>query len=345
MHQTAIKQAPMFLALWALLALSAQAQQKNPPAVDLGYFLYHDTRLSEDNNTSCASCHALDKGTSDGLPLGVGRIGSVVNGRSFPHGIKGNKRTPPTLNAALIPSQRRDGLPPMFWDGRGNGLASQASGPIENPDEMGSQSIGFIARRLNRIAGYRLKMQAAFGTPEVTPDRITAAIAAFEKQRLVATDTLLARHLKGEPTVLSESAKRGALVFKQHCTSCHPAPLFTSGQFVNTGIEYLYGNRDRGYGLTTGRPSDDRKYKVPSLVAVSIRQPYSHLGVLPTLEHVIEHYSRGAVVKERRDPLLDSRIRPLQLSADAKRDLKSCLVEGLMPLDYPTFQVPTEFPR
>src|SRR5690606_31471821 len=150
-------------------------------------------------------------------PIAIGRRGSRVNGRPAPHGIKGNKKTPPTLNAALIPSRREDGLQPMFWDGRRNGLANQASGPIENPDEMGSLSIGQIAVRINDIEGSQEKMQAAFGSPQVTPKRITVAIAAFEKLRLVATDTLLTRHYNGEQTVLSASAKRGAALFKQHC--------------------------------------------------------------------------------------------------------------------------------
>jgi cytochrome c peroxidase len=331
----------LLLCLALLLPAVAHAQPTTPEAaaIEAGRLFFFDTRLSQNNSTSCASCHDPNKGTSDGRPIAVGRIGE----RQFPQGIKGNRRTPPILNAALIPGER------MFWDGRRQGLFDQASGPIENPDEMAStnnsQTVSQVANRMNRYEGYRTLMRTAFGQPDVTSQRMLTCLVAFEKQ-IVSTDTMLGRHLAGEATTLSESATRGAAVFAANCVRCHAGNVLTTGKFANTGIQFLYGDgRDEGLRKTTLDDKDLRAYKIPSLVGVSQRPPFMHNGTLPTLGHVVEHYSRGGVLKNQSDPRLT--IKPLNFSDEQKRDLEAVLVEGTVPLDLRPIRVPTleELPR
>ena len=67
--------------------------------VALGQRLFHDPQLSHDNTIACASCHRLDKGGADGLPVPIG-IG----------GKRGNINTLTVFNSRF--NFR------LFWDGR-----------------------------------------------------------------------------------------------------------------------------------------------------------------------------------------------------------------------------------
>src|SRR5207247_3128499 len=58
-----------------LQAGAAYVPEKNPISqakIELGRKLYFDPRLSRDGTISCASCHAPEKGFSDGRPNSLG---------------------------------------------------------------------------------------------------------------------------------------------------------------------------------------------------------------------------------------------------------------------------------
>src|SRR5207248_208306 len=76
--------------------------------VELGRFLYFDTRLSSDATISCASCHAPEKAFADGNPVSTG-IG----------GQKGGRSAPTVINRAYSTQQ--------FWEGRAPSLDEQAN--------------------------------------------------------------------------------------------------------------------------------------------------------------------------------------------------------------------------
>lgn len=320
---------------------------------ELGKLLFSDPRVGTDFRqgvvgTSCATCHRLDRGTTDGRKLAVGRIGS----RQFPEGRTGNRKTPPVLNVGFRGDQ------PMFWDGRALNLADQALGPVANPDEMGNQTTFEMCDRLNRIAGYAPYVKAAFATKEdpepiLTPERFAAAIAQFEVDVLVAVDTPLTRYFGGDQDALtSESAKRGAKLFKTHCAVCHPAPLYTSGIMANTGVELLASTNDQGLEKTTGDRSHRRAFKAPGLVHIHTQAPYCHNGAIPTLERMVAHYGAGGayVAKDGqriRDKFIDPRVAKISLNAAEQADLVTCLYEGLPAYDYPRPErvIPREFPK
>ena len=54
---------------------------------------------------------------------------------------------------------------------------------------------------------------------------------------------------------------------------------------------------------------------------MALTAPYMHDGSMETLEEVIEHYDQGG----NPNPNLDSRIAPLRLSPDEKRQLVAYL--------------------
>ncbi len=312
----------------------AEPLQGRDALVQAGYFLFFDPRLSADGNVSCGTCHAMHRGTSDGLPLAIG-IGLR----------KGIRHSPAVLNAALIPGEG------MFWDYREKGLFAQASGPIENPDEMGSQTVRQVANRINQIGGYRALFQAAYNSPEINADKMLSAIVAFEKDKLVATDVMLTSELTGGETLMSDAAKRGALLFKRDCTHCHPAPYFTKGEVANTGLEFRAGTNDTGTQKTTGRPEHLRAYKAPSLIGVTLRYPLSHNGAIPDVRTMVLHYAAGGAFmrdgNKLRDKLTHVNVKRLAYTAGQVDDLTACLTEGLLPRDYPEIHPPKpgELPR
>ena len=68
----------------------------------------------------------------------------------------------------------------MFWDERATSIEDQALKPIQSPTEMGS-TLNEVVGKLSQTTFYPTLFQAAFGTPEVTSDRIAAAIANLER--------------------------------------------------------------------------------------------------------------------------------------------------------------------
>ena len=86
-------------------------------------------------------------------------------------------------------------------------------------------------------------------------------------------------------------------------------------------------------------------FNAPSLRNVGITAPYMHDGSIPTLEGVVEHYSRGGrVITEgplagdgRANPYKDPLIAPIDLTEQQKADLVAFL-ESLTDLSVTTDQ-------
>ena len=127
------------------------------------------------------------------------------------------------------------------------------------------------------------------------------------------------------------------------CAHCHFGLNFW-GPIVHRGKEQqraLFANNgaavlgDEGLSVATKREQDRGRFRVPTLRNIALTAPYMHDGRFATLEQVIEHY---AVAGKHADSigLVDSQIRPLELSAGEKRDL----VEFLKNLTDPEFAAP-----
>ncbi len=258
--------------------------------VALGKALFHETALSRDGTLSCASCHVANFAFSDArrFSLGVG-------------GQKGVRNAMPLFNLAWKTS--------FFWDGRAPSLRAQALMPIEDHTEM-DETLDRVSAKLSAAKEYPPLFAAAFGTPEITSEKIGLALEQF-LLTLVASDSKFDRALSGKAT-LSADEQRGFELFMTEndprtgqlgadCFHCHGGPLFSDHQFHNNG---LAPGEDAGRFRITHAEADRGKFATPSLRNVARTVPYMHDGRFATLEEVVAHYSSGMQRSATLDPNL-----------------------------------------
>jgi cytochrome c peroxidase len=284
--------------------------------VQLGKMLYFDKRVSKDGTVSCATCHdpklawAEDEPTSTGI-----------------HKQKGGRNSPTVINAAYAASQ--------FWDGRAASLEEQATGPVENPIEMGN-SMEAVVETLSKIPGYRERFQRVFGTG-VTKDGFAKAIAAFERT-VLSGDSPYDRFRAGDGSALNESQKRGLKLFqKAGCAGCHTPPLFSTYEFHNAGVDAHKPKPDVGRKEVTKKDADTGAFRVPSLREVAKTAPYFHDGSVKTLAEAVALMAAGGKDNPHRSPDFD-RVRQAKLTDQDRNDV----VEFLKALSgkYPVIEPP-----
>ena len=303
-----------------LLGLDAAlAQTKNPPTpeqVRLGRWLYWDQRLSADGKISCATCHRPENGFSEPTPVSTGIKGQ-----------KGGRKAPSFLNAAFA------FYPETFWDGRAKSLEEQAAGPMANPIEMGN-SHDVVVRTVAGVAGYAPYFRQAFGGDGVDLDRITRAIAAYERTR-ISGNSPYDRWRDAEPddtagqAAVSAQVKQGHELFfgKALCATCHVGTSFTDSRFHNLGIGWDPAKKDFadiGRFKISGKDEDHGAFKTPGLREVARHAPYMHDGSLATLRDVVQHYNKGGTP----NPWLSPKLKPLGLS-DAEVDALVAFMQAL----------------
>ena len=81
-------------------------------------------------------------------------------------------------------------------DGRAKGLEEQAKIPLNDPHEMGAY-LDKAVKDLQKTKEYPGLFKAAFGTTEITSDRIAMAIAQFERT-LISANSSYDKYLRGE---------------------------------------------------------------------------------------------------------------------------------------------------
>lgn len=242
----------------------------NPAKVELGKQLFFDPRLSKSGFISCNSCHNLSMGGSDNLKTSIGHNWQ-----------KGPINSPTVLNSSLNFAQ--------FWDGRAKDLKEQAGGPITNPKEMAfthDLAVSVIAS----INGYRESFKKVFGTDKIDIDKITEAIAEFEKT-LVTPESRFDKWLNGDDKALTKAELEGYNLFKTSgCIACHNGPNVGGGSFQKMGVtkEYITENTAIGRAGVTGQDADRMFFKVPTLRNVELTYPYFHDGAADTLTQAVD---------------------------------------------------------
>jgi cytochrome c peroxidase len=264
-----------------------------PASIALGRRLFEDKRLSATGTVACASCHDPRLSFADGETTGKG-----VTGRPLA------RHTPSLWNVAFSPV--------LFWDGRASSLEDQVRFPVEHADEMGS-TLAAAARRLVADASYVRAFAEAFPhSPEVTPDTIAKALAAYERT-LVSPPTRFDAWVAGKAEALTQAELRGLKLFagRARCIACHTGFAFTDHNFYDIGLP----GDDRGRGKMIGLPAADHAFRTPTLRELAWTAPYMHNGALATLEDVVRFYEGGGVGRPTRSKDL-----PLQLKlTDAER--------------------------
>ena len=259
----------------------------NEQAAVLGRRLFFETRLSSNNEVSCATCHDPKQDFTDGKPLS--------------EGLETVTRNSPTLFNQAYNRW-------FFWDGRKDSLWAQSLGPIENAKEMGGSRVQtyhliandpLLRQEYEAVFGKLTPLETSAppktgypvpGTPEdeqhLEWSRLSEAdqkninrtfansgksIAAYERQLISSNapfDQFVAAldsKASSAEAMLPASAVRGLKIFieKGQCTFCHSGPNFTDLEFHNIGL-------DRGEnGLDTGRFEAIKKVK---------RDPFNGLG-------------------------------------------------------------------
>jgi len=271
----------------------------SPEKVELGRLLYFDPRLSGDNSISCSTCHAPEKGWSDGKPRAVGFGGKELG-----------RHSPTVINSGYFAAQ--------FWDGRVVTLEEQAKGPIQAPGEM-NQKPDELIKELSAIPEYKERFGQVFGDSGITLDNIAKAIAAFERT-VVSKNSAYDKYVAGDKAAMSPAAVNGMTLFfgKAKCGICHNGPAFTDSKYHNIGVKQ-HGplKEDLGRFNVSKDETDKGAFKTPGLRGVSLNAPYMHDGSEATLTDVVNFYNRGGDVAEGRTAL----ITPLELSDQEVSDL------------------------
>ena len=236
----------------------------------LGAALFFDHRLSGSGKISCATCHSPELSWTDRRELSAGHEGAST------------KRNSPTIQNVWFYDS-------LFWDGRSKSLEDQAFSPINSESEMHGDMPG-LSGRLKKIQGYAALFDSAFGDPDIEPDRITFALAAFQRT-ITSSESRFDKFLKGDKKALTDSELRGLHIFrtKANCMNCHHGPLFTDNSFHNNG----FAGKDVGLFFVTHLEGDRGKMKTPSLRDVMFTGPWMHDGKQTRMEDIITIYGKG----------------------------------------------------
>lgn len=247
----------------------------DPAKAELGFDLFHDTRLSVDNTVSCASCHDLAT--------------AGVDNHQYSHGVNdlmGGVNAPTVFNAVYNFVQ--------FWDGRAATLAAQAAGPPLNPVEMASSSFDEIIAKLQADKAFAKKFNAVY--PDgMTEANLTDAIEHFERT-LITPGSRFDKWLMGDDSALTADELEGYELFKKYdCATCHAGKNLGGLSYELMGLRRHYF-AERGLELTeedngrykeTKNERDRHRFKVPGLRNVEHTWPYYHDGTRHTLEEAV----------------------------------------------------------
>ncbi len=250
----------------------------------LGRVLFYDRQISRNNKVSCASCHQQEF--------------AFANNTQFSKGLY-NELT--TRNSMAIINTRFSFR--FFWDLRSVTLENQVLEPIKNHVEM-DMTLEDVVDKVKLISYYPELFQNAFGTTEVTSQRISYALSQF-LHSMVSYQSKYDQGVDNNFADYTQLEMDGKDLFFSgtvNCNHCHFTVNFFGNQPAVNGLDAIY--TDNGLGTLTGDPADDGKFKIPTLRNIEMTAPYMHDGRFATLEEVIEHYNSGI----QAHPNLDDRL-------------------------------------
>lgn len=294
----------VILTLAALLAamppIALAGDLKASRAAQLGRYLFYDKRISVNGTYSCASCHRQELAFTDGLAQAKGATGQL-HARSAMSLVNLSSATAFNWADPTVHSLEQQALKPMF---------------STEPVELGVNEKALL-RLIRTDPLYRKSFPESFPEPSYSIANVAKALAAFERT-IVSNNSAYDRyHIGGDPSAISEAAKRGEMFFfleGPSCFRCHAGPSFSgrvNDEFHNTALYNLPGPfafPPPNFGLYsfTKRPADMGKFKAPTLRNIALTAPYMHDGSLSTLETVLDHYAQGGRAHEnaRKDKLM-----------------------------------------
>lgn len=271
----------------------------------LGRVLFYDRRVSANDAVSCATCHVQSAGFADTARLSRGFAG----GRTGRHSMS-------LTNARFYQRGR------FFWDERSATLEAQVLQPIQDGIEMG-MSLDNLVTKLRVTSYYPKLFTDAFGSSEITSDRIARALAQFVRSMVSANSRFDMAFVNGVPNfnALTPQERLGHAIFNgpnAGCSRCHGTNAQISTNVFNNGLDAVITDAGAGNG----------RFKTPSLRNIEVTGPYMHDGRFATLEQVVDHYDSGVQNNPGLDPGLRTptgQVRRLNLSPNDKAALVAFL--------------------
>jgi len=285
--------------------------------VELGRMLFYEKSLSRDNSMACANCHKQEFAFDDTANFSIGVLG-----------LKGKRQAMAIFNTAWHTNE-------FFWDGRSHLLRDQSLMPIQDTLEM-FETLPSIISKLSMNPIYQAQFIRAFGTSEVTSEKVSKAMEQFMNS-IVSNDSKYDRYLGGSATLTPSEDNGRKLFFLEYnqffpsqsgaeCSHCHSGFNFTNNDYMNNGLDNDASITDIGRKKVTNIAADKGKFKVPSLRNIALTAPYMHDGRFKTLEEVVNHYNNGLQASTYIDPALENtRGTGLMLTGQQKADLVNFL--------------------
>ena len=276
----------------------------------LGRVLFYDKKLSANGTIACASCHKQEQGFSDSAILSLGFNGGNTSRHSMT-----------LINARFYQRGR------FFWDERAATLEDQVLMPFQDPVEMG-MTLEEVVSKVQAQTYYPELFEKAFGTEEITIDKISKALAQFVRSIVSYSSKYDAgRALSATPGAnfsnFTAEENLGKNLFFQTipngggaCFGCHTTEAFISANPgpQNNGLDAL-STTDIGAGEVFNNPIFVGRFKTSTLRNIALTAPYMHDGRFATLEEVVEHYNSGIQAHPSLSPALtDANGNPVRLN-------------------------------
>ena len=251
----------------------------------LGRVLFYDRKLSANETVACASCHKQELSFTDAATLSEGFEGGQTGRHSM---------------SLVMARFYQNGN--FFWDERAPNLEAQVLTPIQDPVEMGL-TLDELEARLAGTDYYPPLFEAAFGSANITANRISRALAQFVRSMVSYQSKYDQGRLAAPPGPPNQTPfpnftpqeNLGKAIFfdpaRGNCAACHGTDAFNAPGPRNNGLDLV--SEDPGKGGVTGNPQQIGEFKSPSLRNIGVTAPYMHDGRFATLEEVIEHYNSG----------------------------------------------------
>jgi len=164
-----------------------------------------------------------------------------------------------------------------------------------------------VTARIVDNPAYDELLDNAFDKPqaELTINDLAEALGAFMTEAFTVLNSPFDQYLAGNQRALSDDAKRGAIIFygqRGNCVACHSGGLQTDLDFHNIAAPQVGTGRaesaaellDMGRGAITGEPTENFKFRTPSLRNVELEAPYFHNGAYADLGDAIRHHLNPA---------------------------------------------------
>ena len=318
----------------------------HPAAVEFGYRMFREPRMSSNGYVACISCHQTDRAFTDAIARAQGLA---------PVG----RNTPALANLRLMHW--------YGWGGASDSLWMASLRPMLDAREFGSDAAR-VAHVVRVGDGLACRYRRSFGAlPAAHADErvminVAKAIAAFVETLTTGRTPFdqfrdaLARGNVGAGASYPSAARRGAELFvgKGQCATCHAGPNFSDGAFhaaaPHRALSAGAPDAGREVGLAewrrspynrfsrfsdlklrpsaaqssaTGDTATRGQFRTPTLRNVAVTAPYMHDGSVDTLFEAVGHHARPELLGE--DDAQRSVPPPAALSAQETLDLVAFL--------------------